>query len=224
MAEIFVGRQPIYNRDLEVYAYELMPQTTQLESIENFAADKATSQVIINAFMEIGIDQLVGDKLAFIGLTEHFLESDYELPLPTDKVILKIPGYVNATPQVMRGCERLTSAGFKLALDNYLQHSSLQPLASMASIIDFNVDQLKGAEIRAHLKMLKRLNPIVLADHVKTHDEYEMCRDAGADYIQGYFLNRPRIMSWRIPRLKPDERHQPARHPAQPGHRYRYHR
>jgi len=191
MAEIFVGRQPIYTRDLEVYAYELMSHHTGDESIE---ADKATSQVIINAFMEIGIDKLVGKNIAFVTLTEHFLLSDYELPLPKDRVILKIPSYVNVTDELIAGVKRLADAGFKLALDNYLQHPTLQALSSMASVIDINVENLPEAEIRAHLNILKKLHPIILADHVKDHDTYETCRDVGVDYIQGYFLNRPKIV------------------------------
>jgi len=195
MAEIFVGRQPIYTRDLDVYAYELMSHSAKEDNGESIEADMATSQVIINAFMEIGIDKLVGKKTAFITLTEHFLKSDYELPLPTDKVILKIPSYINVTDDVIEGTKRLTDAGFKLALDNYLQHPPLQPLASMASVIDINIENLQAAEIRAHLKILKKLHPIILADHVKDHDAYDICREVGVDYIQGYFLNRPRIVS-----------------------------
>lgn len=191
MAEIFVGRQPIYTRDLEVYAYELMSHHTSDESIET---DKATSQVIINAFMEIGIDKLVGKNIAFVTLTEHFLLSDYELPLPKDRVILKIPSYVNVTDELIAGVKRLADAGFKLALDNYLQHPTLQALSSMASVIDINVENLPEAEIRAHLNILKKLHPVILADHVKDHDTYETCRDVGVDYIQGYFLNRPKIV------------------------------
>ena len=80
MAEIFVGRQPIYTRDLDVYAYELMSHSVSEDNGETIEGDMATSQVIINAFMEIGIDKLVGKKIAFITLTEHFLQSDYELP------------------------------------------------------------------------------------------------------------------------------------------------
>jgi len=194
MAEIFVGRQPIYTQDLDVYAYELMPHLPGDNSDKSIEADKATSQVIINAFMEIGIDKLVGKKTAFITLTEHFLQSDYELPLPADRVILKIPAYVNVSPEVIAGTERLANSGFKLALDNYLQHPQLQPLASMASVIDINIENLAETEIAAHLKILKKLHPIILADHVKTHDEYETCRNVGVDYIQGYFLNRPRIV------------------------------
>jgi len=193
MAEIFVGRQPIYTRDLDVYAYELMPHLTS-DTEKSLSADTATSQVIINSFMEIGIDKLVGKEIAFLTLTEHFLLSDYELPLPADKVILKIPSQINVTPDIMMGVHNLVKAGFKIALDNYLQHTSLQPLASMASIIDINIEDLADTEIRAHLRVLKKLHPIVLADHVSTHDQYETCRDAGVDYFQGYFLNRPRIV------------------------------
>ena len=144
--------------------------------------------------MEIDIDKLVGKKIAILTLTQHFLLSDYELPLPTDRVILKIPSNIGITPELVSGVENLTKAGFKLAIDNYLQYPELQALASMASIIDINIEGLSDAEIRAHLRMLKKLNPIVLADHVSTHEQYEICRDAGADYFQGYFLNRPRIV------------------------------
>lgn len=195
MAEIFVGRQPIYTRDLDIYAYELMSHTAIDDNAESIEADMATSQVIINAFMEIGIDKLVGKKTAFITLTEHFLKSDYELPLPTDRVILKIPSYINVTDDLIKGTKRLADAGFKLALDNYLQHPALQALASMASVIDINIENLSITEIRAHLKILKKLHPIILADHVKDHDAYDICREVGVDYIQGYFLNRPRIIS-----------------------------
>jgi len=192
MAEIFVGRQPIYTRDLDVYAYELMPHSL---GEDNIADDKATSRVIINSFMEIGIDKLVGDKTAFLTLTDHFLQSDYELPLPAERVILKIPSYVNVTDKLMAGAQRLAGAGFKLALDNYLQHPPLQALSSLASVIDINIENLKTSEIRAHLRILKKLHPVILADHVKTHEEYETCRDVGVNYIQGYFLNRPRVIS-----------------------------
>jgi len=195
MAEIFVGRQPIYTPNLDIYAYELMAHASNDSSTPSIEADKATSQVIINAFMEIGIDKLVGNNIAFITLTEHFLQSDYELPLPKDRVILKIPTYVNVTEQVIAGVKRLADAGFKLALDNYLQHPSLQPLSSMASIIDINIETVSVDEIRAHLKILKKLHPIILADHVTNHNAYDICRDVGVDYIQGYFLNRPRIVT-----------------------------
>ena len=49
--------------------------------------------------------------------------------------------------------------------------------------------------MRTQLETLKQSHPVILTDHVKTHDEYECCREAGATYIQGHFLSRPRIVS-----------------------------
>lgn len=196
MAEIFVGRQPIYDRDLDIYAYELMSRSSRTDQTraDQADADKATSRVIINAFLEIGIDKLVGKNIAFIKLAERFLNSKEELPLPSDNVILKIPGYIEVTDNTIEGARQLTKAGYKLAIDDYLQHPKLQPLASMACMIDLNIEALDRPSLQAHIKILKKLHPVLLADHVKTHDEYDFCRDLGVDYFQGYFLSRPRII------------------------------
>ena len=196
MSEIFVGRQPIYDRDLDTYAYELMSCSSRSSKQQpQIDADKATSQVIITAFLEIGIDKLVNKHVAFIKLAERFLRTDEDLPLPTDKVILKIPGYINVDDEVIAGATRLTEAGFKLAIDNYLTHKALQPLAQMAYMIDLNIETLDQATLKKHINTLKKSHPILLADHVKTHDEYEFCRDLGIDYFQGYFLSRPKVIS-----------------------------
>ncbi len=196
MLEIFVGRQPIYDRDLETYAYELMSRSSRSNrEEEQLDADKATSQVIINAFLEIGIDKLVNKNIAFIKLAERFLRTDEELPLPADKVILKIPAYIKVDDSIIEGAKRLTKAGFKLAIDNYLIHKELQPLANMSYMIDLNIEDMERSDLQSHIKILTKLHPILLADHIKTHDDYEFCRDLGIDYFQGYFLSRPKVIA-----------------------------
>lgn len=196
MSDIFVGRQPIYTRELDVYAYELMTQRdTHDGEVSAADADKATSQLIINAFLEIGIDKLVGKHIAFMRLAQRFLASDEPLPMPHERVILKIPGYVQVDKHVIEGAQRLTKAGFKLALDDYLVHKHLQPLAQMSCMIDLNTEKLDRISLQAHVKILKKMHPVLLADHVKTHADYEFCRDLGVDYFQGYFLSRPKIIS-----------------------------
>ena len=199
MSEIHVGRQPIYNRELEIFAYELMSHGNDHTAPASAAlADKATSQVIINAFMEIGIDNIVGKNTAFLKLAERFLSSDTPLPLPPNKVILKIPSYIKVDQAVIEGVARLARAGFKLTLDNYLVHPHLQPLANMASMIDLNIENLDKPTLAAYIKILKKLHSSLLANYVKTYQEYEYCRDLGVNYFQGYFLSRPRIISGEV--------------------------
>ena len=195
MAEIHIGRQPIYTRNLNVYAYELMPHTASSNTHEHIKDDKSTSQVIINALIDIGINKLVGKHQAMITLTEQLLQSDFELPLSSDQVIVKIPSYADINNDTVDGCKRLVKAGFKIAIDNYLENPSLHPLSGLAKIIDVNIEDLSPYEIRTQLETLKQSHPVILTDHVKTHDEYKCCREAGATYIQGHFLSRPRIVS-----------------------------
>lgn len=80
MAEILVARQPVYTRDLEVYAYELSPQIEQHPG--DSPSDEASSQLIINAFMDIGIERLARNSLALISLSEHFLKATMFCPCP----------------------------------------------------------------------------------------------------------------------------------------------
>ena len=140
MAEIFIERQPIYTHNLNVYAYELMPHSVSPDKSQHIKNDKSSSQVIINAFVDIGIDNLVGKHRAIITLTEQLLQSDFELPLSSDQVILKIPSYADITNDIIEGCKRLVAAGFQLAIDNYLENPSLHPLSNLAKIIVVNIE------------------------------------------------------------------------------------
>ncbi len=66
MPEVFVGRQPIYNRRLDVVAYELLFRSGEVNRADITDGDRATSQVVHDAFMEIGLDTIVGSQRAFI--------------------------------------------------------------------------------------------------------------------------------------------------------------
>ena len=74
MKDIFVARQPIFNRQIEVIGYELLYRASGTSKTSGAHAqmdgDRLTIDVILNTFMEIGLDQLVGDKIAFINFTQ----------------------------------------------------------------------------------------------------------------------------------------------------------
>ncbi len=55
MNDIFIGRQPIYDRELSVYAYELLFRATADNAAAVVDGDSATSSVLVNTFMELGL-------------------------------------------------------------------------------------------------------------------------------------------------------------------------
>lgn len=77
-----MGRQPLYDRLGDVVGYELLfrsgPEAVTATSRNAFAA----SEVIVSAFTEFGLSQLVGDRPCFVNLAREFLVGD--LPVPFD--------------------------------------------------------------------------------------------------------------------------------------------
>lgn len=55
--EVFVGRQPIFNKHEEIVAYELLYRNNYTNQFPNIDADKATVELIINSFLSIGIKE-----------------------------------------------------------------------------------------------------------------------------------------------------------------------
>lgn len=196
MSDVYVGRQPIYNKGLGVYGYELLFRAGKenAAAMGELTADGATSTTIINSFLEIGLDKLVGNRQAFINLTEQFLLDENALPISPKQVVLEILEDIPITAKLIKSVERLKAAGFTIALDDYIYNPSHKPIVSLVDIIKIDIMQLNQKELITHVKILKKYKALLLAEKVETMEEFEFCRELGFDYFQGYFLSRPRII------------------------------
>ncbi len=196
MPDIFVGRQPIFDRKLRVYAYELLFRSGSANNAAfgKMSADGATSTTIINSFLEFGLDKLVGDKLAFINLTETFLFNEGALPIPPQQVVIEVLEDVPINAKLLGAVARLKSEGFTIALDDYIYNPAHKPLVAMADIIKIDIMQLSREQLIRHATALKKFNAKLLAEKVETMDEFELCHKLGFEYFQGYFLSKPRVI------------------------------
>ena len=80
MPEFYLGRQPIFDRKLEVMGYELLFRAQQGSASNVVDGDSATSQVILNTLLELGLDRVVGERQAFINMTRSFILNTDLLP------------------------------------------------------------------------------------------------------------------------------------------------
>ena len=193
MQDIFIGRQPIYNEQLGVYAYELLFRSgvrhTQIGD-----ADAATSQVIINAFNDIGIDRLVGDRKAAVNISDGLLDDSEQLPLDPDRVIFDLPRDLRLTRERLAILKRLRAKGYVIALDDFTYADHLKPLVALADIIKIDTGPMRAADLQGHVRKLRRFGKALLAEGVENMREFEYLRDIGFNYYQGYFLSKPRIV------------------------------
>ncbi|MEA2079314.1 MAG: HDOD domain-containing protein [Pseudomonadota bacterium] len=197
MSDIFIGRQPIYDRKLGVYAYELLFRSEQSNTADITDGDKATSDVIVNAFLEIGLDNIVNKRLAFINLTRSFFVNHHTISLPKDRVVLELLEDIEADDEVIEGVKRLSDQGYTIALDDFIYRESLKPLVKLAHLIKIDVMSLDKDEVRDHVLALRKYPVKLVAEKVETREDFDYCLELGFDYFQGYVFAQPKVIRGR---------------------------
>jgi EAL and modified HD-GYP domain-containing signal transduction protein len=195
---IFVARQPIFKRNKEVFAYELLFRsglTNYFDPLQD--GEEATSKVITNSFLLIGIAAITEGKKAFINFSEEMLLHGYPSLFPKEIAVVEVLETVGATPEVVQACEKLAGEGYVLALDDFLYDERFLPLIRLAKIIKFDIRQMSLAELERQARVVSRYNVKLLAEKIETFEEFEATKQLGFELFQGYFFSRPHIMEGR---------------------------
>lgn len=197
MEEIFIGRQPIFNRNKEVVAYELLFRSANMDNAQFTDGNYATSVVLSHTFIEMGLDSLVGDKLAFINLTRSFLMGEYPLPPQPERLVLEVLEDIQADDELVVALTKLADQGFKIALDDVVNPLDVAMLLDLAHIVKVDLMASDLTQLPKFLPVYKARNVELLAEKIENQAEFQMCKDWGFDYFQGYFLQKPEIIRSR---------------------------
>ncbi len=196
MYDVLVGRQPIYNRALDVVAYELLFRSSTENRATIINGDEATGQLLLNALVEIGLDSLVGNRLAFINFTRRFLMDENLLPLEKTRIVLEVLEDIEPDDEFVNALRRVADAGYHIALDDFAFSEKYAELVALAKTVKLDVRALDRKQLHEHVKLLRQRGVReLLAEKVETLEDFEYCKQLGFDLFQGYFLSRPRIVS-----------------------------
>jgi EAL and modified HD-GYP domain-containing signal transduction protein len=196
--EVLVARQPILDARLEVVGYELLfrrPGDGQHAGVTD--AERATSQVIVDAIGELGLERLVGNRRAFVNVSRELLLAVRPLPLPPERVVLEILEEQAIDAELFAVARELVGAGFTLALDDFVYDPALEPLLGLASIVKLDVLALAADAVTEQLSLLRGRDLQLVAEKVETTADFARCRDTGFDLFQGYFYARPELVRGR---------------------------
>lgn len=195
MSEYFIGRQPIFDNKMDVYAYELLFRDGNNNAANIADGERATSQVISNSLAEIGLENLVGQRLAFINLTHYFITNPDLIMFPPKQVVLEVLESVKVDRELLENVQLLKERGYTIALDDFIYHPELEPLVDLADMIKLDITQFDDDQLIDTVARLKAKGKPLLAEKVETVEEFEKLRPMGFDFYQGYFFARPKIVS-----------------------------
>jgi len=187
----FVGRQAIFDRRLVVVGYELLFRNSEENRARFSDPNQATAATMLNSFVEIGLDQLVGPLPVWVNLPADFLLGRYPIPLPPERTVIEVLEDVPVTPQLIDAIEGFAADGYKIALDDFILTDETRPLVALATYIKVDVLNVAKDEIRRQYEALHHLGPQMLAEKISTHEEHMFLRDLGFYLYQGHFLELP---------------------------------
>jgi c-di-GMP phosphodiesterase len=196
-SEALVGRQPIFDRNLEVDGYELLFRGEGIDPEDPKFGDLATSRVIVNTFSEIGLNSLVSGKRAFVNLTESFITGKLSLPFRPGGVVLEVLEIVPNEPRVLAGLKKLKKRGFTIALDDFVFMPGCEPMIALADMIKLDVLNLSDDIVESRVSQLRPFKTTLLAEKIETREQFEACKDMGFEYFQGFFLEKPSVVRKR---------------------------
>lgn len=193
--DVYVARQPIFTKRLDVYAYELLFRVGKENVFTDIDGDKATSSVITDSFLVIGIDSLTRGKKAFINFTHNLLMDETATILPKDSIVIEILEDVKPSKGIITACRKLKNLGYILALDDFVFDTKFVPLIELATIIKVDIKLSGEDEVKALIKKYSTQGIRFLAEKVETQEEFESALNMGYTYFQGYFFSKPVIIS-----------------------------
>ncbi len=196
---IFVARQPVFDRDQNIFAYELLYRhSSAAQTAVVSDADTATSKVIADGFA-MALEAMQQPTRLLVNFPESLILSEAPLALPKELCVVEILETVRPLPEVVNACKDLKEAGYKLALDDFVGQEGVDALLQLADVIKVDTLGMDRARIVKISQSLRRFDAALLAEKVEDEETFKLTRTLGFSYFQGYYFSRPETMEGRKP-------------------------
>jgi len=190
--QVFIARQPIFDRSRKVFGYELLFRASGDATTCGSGSEQATARVITDAVLAFGLDTLTMGHLAFINVTRDLLLDGMPAALPANRVVMELLEDIEADSEVLAAVRLLRRRGFAIALDDFVLTDRTADLVPFADFI--KVDVQARSQVLALRNLLARpgaRRSALLAEKVETVRQFESATRQGFTYFQGYFFGRP---------------------------------
>jgi EAL and modified HD-GYP domain-containing signal transduction protein len=197
MPDVFVARQPIFNRNLEVVGYELLFRGGCVNEALIASPEGATATVVLNSFTEIGLERIVGKKTAWVNVSREFVLSGLAQAVPPGLVGLEILEDELLDDEMIAALRGLKRHGYRLALDDFRYRADAEELLGLVDVVKLDMLALGREQFSEQLARLKPYPVAVLAEKLETRADHAFCANAGCDLFQGHFFCRPEVLRHR---------------------------
>lgn len=196
----YIGRQPIFDRNFETFAYELLYRSCDINNSATVGDNtKATARVIINLIQNLGVKNIIGSKIGFVNVDDTMLFSDAVLLLPKEHFYFEILEYTKVSMALCERVKHLHALGYRFLLDDFdctdETIKKYTPLFPYIEIIKVDILAIGLPNLSSALERIEKFNIALLAEKIESFEEFQVCANFSFSYFQGYFFEKPLILS-----------------------------
>ena len=178
--KVYMTRQPIFNCDGSVYAYDLLYSG---EKTANSGGD------VTHDFFGLDVKSILSGAKVFIGFSDEFIKQGVPKMFSPEMLVVKVLADQLADGEVMKAVRELKGLGYMIALDGFEYSGTYKLLFSMCDIVTLDIKAPKE-ELEKAAAECRGLNKLMLVKNAHTNTDADQAKKLGCTYLQGYFFVR----------------------------------
>lgn len=193
---MFIARQPILNRQNEVYGYQLLYRSQGQAKTYDGTNPLQDTASVVTTLMENGLETVVGSHWIFLPVDHAFLTSRGMEWLSPEKVVLSVTLEQALSSALEETLASLRKRGFRFAAKGpFLHHAEALKFIDLFDYVSFNLQDTSLSRLDGAIKAIRGRQKILLAERIETPVAFKRAESMGFDLFQGFYFSKPEIVA-----------------------------
>jgi c-di-GMP-related signal transduction protein len=194
-----IARQHIVDVEKSVVGYELFNRMQGVRA-HSLASDVS---LVLNVMAQSGVKLVNGHADLFLNATHESLTGSHWDFLVPQRTIIEVPPIPNhdaaAIEEARLQMQSLRKRGFRLAFNHTVVAPIYKPWQSIADFVKVDVRAIDPAKLKALVEAIgARTSAIAVAEKVESAAQFEVFKDIGFHFFQGYWFSRPEVLKGKV--------------------------
>ncbi len=189
MEDSIITRQAIYNSHHEVVGYELLFHNGSSCHAYPCSNAEQSAQLIVNTFMDIGLENLVGSNKAFIQLSHDFFSNAHPIPMASYQLVLEVSGECIEDERVYQELKQLARQGYTFSLYDYEYNAASAERLDCIDIVKLDFAKYDAKALKEQTRYYRNHGKRLHIKGLETNAQQLLCSQLGIDYFQGSQLS-----------------------------------
>lgn len=185
--DVFIARQPVFDRNMNVYGYELLYRYSKKNHFQITDDYQEMDTMVNETYQNKYFEELTSGTNAFVSFPNDLIIEKVPLYLESDTLVVEVLETDQINDEYILSLQKLRAKGYTIALDVFYFNQSFLPLLDVVDIV--KIDFPKANMVLQKMVLKKYKNTIkFLAKRIETREDYDKARKMGYYYFQGYFF------------------------------------